>query len=80
MWFGVFIVSSFGEKITYWGFLINRLSELVIKTLYGQAFDMLVNAIILGLADYSLGPMGKFQTAVNGLALSKCNLKLKKRI
>jgi len=77
---GVYLVSSFGEEVVYRGFLINRISELGLRTKSATVVAVLVSAVIFGLAHYSWGPMGIVQTGFMGLALGICYVKLKKRL
>ena len=52
---GVYIVSSFGEEVTYRAFLINRISELGLNTKTGKIISVLLSAVIFGLAHYGWG-------------------------
>lgn len=77
---GVYIVSSFGEEVTYRAFLINRISQLGLDEKKGRIIAVILSSIVFGLVHYTWGPMGMVQTGFMGLALGICYIKLKKRL
>lgn len=77
---GVYIVSSFGEEVIYRAFLINRISEFNLSPKLGVALALVISSLIFGLAHYEWGLMGIAQTALMGLALGICYIKLKKKL
>ncbi len=77
---GVYIVSSFGEEVTYRAFLINRICQLGLDEKKGRIIAVILSSIVFGLVHYSWGPMGMVQTGFMGLSLGICYIKLKKRL
>lgn len=77
---GVYIVSSIGEEVIYRGFLIKRISEIGASSKNTTTIAVLISSIIFGLVHYQWGPIGIVQTALMGLALGICYIKLKKKL
>lgn len=77
---GVYIVSSFGEEVVYRAFLINRITELVSDTRYGQMAAVLISTVIFGLVHFEWGPTGMVSTGLMGVVFGICYLKLKNKL
>lgn len=67
---GVYIVSSFGEEVVYRAFLIGRFSQVFPDGRWKSALVILMSALLFGLAHYTWGPVGIFQTSLMGLLLA----------
>ena len=77
---GVWTASSIGEEIIYRGYLITRLSDVFPTLKYKDGIGVLVSAVIFGLAHYQWGVTGIVQTALMGLALGICYIKMNRRL
>ncbi|NBC66497.1 MAG: CPBP family intramembrane metalloprotease [Bacteroidetes bacterium] len=77
---GVYIVSSFGEKVIYRAFLINRISEMGFSEKWKNRIAIILSAIIFGLIHYEWGPMGMVQTGFMGLVLGYFYIRYDRKI
>ncbi len=80
MLIGVWTSSAIGEEIIYRGYLINRLADVFPSTRYKDTIAVLGSAVIFGLAHYQWGTTGIVQTALMGLAIGICYLKMGRRL
>lgn len=80
MLFGVWTASAIGEEIIYRGYLINRLADVFPASKYKDAIAVLGSAVIFGLAHYQWGVTGIVQTALMGLAIGICYLKMERQL
>jgi hypothetical protein len=76
----VYVASSFGEEVTYRGFLITRVAELGSGSRGAWRAGVLVSSVVFGLIHFSWGPAGMVQTGFMGLALGVCYLALGRRL
>jgi len=76
----VYVASSFGEEVTYRGFLITRIAELGSGGRGAWRAGVLISSVVFGLIHFSWGPAGMVQTGFMGLALGVCYLALGRRL
>jgi membrane protease YdiL (CAAX protease family) len=76
----VYVSSSFGEEVTYRGFLITRIAELGSGGRGAWRIGVLISSVVFGLIHFSWGPAGMVQTGVMGLALGLCYLAIGRRL
>ncbi|MEM7381274.1 MAG: CPBP family intramembrane glutamic endopeptidase [Bacteroidota bacterium] len=77
---GVYLVSSFGEELVYRAFLMDRLGRLFKNLRLQKLLSVLISALIFGLAHYTWGVIGVFQTTLMGIALAIFYLALGRRL
>ncbi|NAS10770.1 CPBP family intramembrane glutamic endopeptidase [Poritiphilus flavus] len=77
---GVYLVSSFGEELVYRAFLMDRLGRLFKNFRLQKLLMVVFSAIIFGLAHYTWGLVGVFQTTFMGIALAVFYLALGRRL
>ena len=76
----VYLASSFGEEVTYRGFLITRIAELGSGGKGAWRLGVLASSIAFGLIHFAWGPAGMVQTGFMGLALGVSYLAVGRRL
>ena len=76
----VYLGSSFGEEVTYRGFLITRIAELGSGGKGAWRLGVLASSIVFGLIHFAWGPAGMVQTGFMGLALGVSYLAVGRRL